>query len=91
MTTNTKDRCPHCKKEFCVHDHWVNRGDYGTQFETECPHCGKAIEVEVESVPLFRLGKPTCVLCNRRERPAAGHYCLVCRGRLANTQRKETP
>lgn len=49
------DTCPECGKKLDIYEAWV--GDYGTEFETECPHCETALHVEVESVPEFGVAK----------------------------------
>ena len=45
--------CPYCDEEIkdTVQREWV--GDSVTNFDFECPECGKTMEIDVEMEPVF--------------------------------------
>jgi len=48
------DECPVCDKEVDVYSFFSGgAGDYETQFEYECEHCGALLDIEVTAEPIF--------------------------------------
>ena len=51
------DFCPYCDEDIeDLYNEFVDH-DYSTNFEMDCPRCGKTFEVEVHPVPDFTLTK----------------------------------
>jgi endogenous inhibitor of DNA gyrase (YacG/DUF329 family) len=51
------ERCPHCEQKIHIAEMWQRHGDYSTDWQVDCPKCGKVIQVDVHSVPEFELSK----------------------------------
>lgn len=61
----TWECCPHCGR--AVLDHLRKVWDYRSEFDTDCPHCGKRFGVKVESVPEFCCNQKTNEQRDREE------------------------
>ena len=62
---NTNVQCPYCEGWF--------REDFSdeTNYDTECPHCGKEVEIEVEFDPIYYASKieyVECPICKKQHR-----------------------
>ena len=52
------DECPACEKDVDVYSYFSGGGgDYATQFEYECEHCGAKLDVEVTADPVFHMSQ----------------------------------
>jgi hypothetical protein len=49
--------CPHCGKKLDVYSAWQAREYPDDEFEFECCHCEKLVQVYVHAVPEFELHK----------------------------------
>lgn len=74
--------CPHCGTQITsLNDQFAANG-YGTDFRFNCPACRGEVLCLVELAPTFRLVKPRCHLCHRREVPACQPYCDDCQASI---------
>lgn len=49
--------CPYCDTEIETQIYQAWAYDYPTDFDFECPKCGKEIEIEVAAIPEFHVLK----------------------------------
>ena len=75
------EKCPHCNAEIDCYSAWAG-SDYNNIFRYVCGKCDGIVEIIVDMVPEFRIGKPKCEWCNKTV-DCTKPYCDDCQAKLS--------